>query len=112
MLLHTAGFIGILGLLLLQIPKPQKRIPGGAMHSALLALVAGIALVGIRTSLHATDPGTWEAVNNGKVGVKFLILAVILVLGYKNVKKPSVSVRIWAILIALTVLNIVVATAI
>ena len=84
LLLHVVGFLGILGALLSQIPKPQKRILGGVLHSALLSLISGIALVGIRTSLHASDAATWEAPDHTKVGIKFLILAVILFLGYKN----------------------------
>ena len=111
LLLHVIGFLGILGALLSQIPKPQKRILGGAMHSALLSLVSGIALVGIRTSLHSSDPGMWDEPNHIKVGIKFVILAVILVLGYKNVKKPAVSTKIWATMIALAVVNLVIALA-
>ena len=111
LLLHVIGFLGILGALLSQIPKPQKRILGGAMHSALLSLVSGIALVGIRTSLHSSDPGMWDEPNHIKVGIKFVILAVILVLGYKNVKKPAVSTKIWATMIALAVVNLFIALA-
>jgi uncharacterized membrane protein SirB2 len=111
LLLHVVGFLGILGALLSQIPKPQKRILGGAMHSALLSLVSGIALVGIRTSLHASDAANWDAPDHTKVGIKFLILAVILFLGYKNLKKPAVSTKIWATMIALAVINLVIALA-
>ena len=46
-----------------------------------------------------------------KVGIKFLILAIILVLGYKNLKKPVVSTKVLAIIIALTVVNLVIALA-
>jgi hypothetical protein len=111
LLLHVIGFLGILGALLSQIPKPQKRILGGAMHSALLSLVSGIALVGIRTSLHSSDPGMWDEPNHIKVGIKFVILAVILVLGYKNVKKPAVSTKIWATMVVLAVVNLFIALA-
>jgi len=111
LVLHIIGFLGILGTLLSQIPKPEKRILGGAMHSALLSLITGIALVGIRTSLHSSDPEMWDEPNHMKVGIKFLILAVILVLGYKNVKKPAVSTKIWATMIALAVVNLVIALA-
>ena len=43
--LHLLGLVGLLGALLSQLPKPKKRILGGAMHSALLSLISGIALV-------------------------------------------------------------------
>ncbi|MEJ6574237.1 MAG: hypothetical protein QNL78_03820 [Actinomycetes bacterium] len=111
LLLHVIGFLGILGALLSQIPKPEKRILGGAMHSALLSLISGIALVGIRTSLHASDAAMWDAPNHTKVGIKFLILIVILVLGYKNYKKPVVSTKIWATMVALAVINLFIALA-
>jgi uncharacterized membrane protein YedE/YeeE len=112
LLLHVVGFLGILGALLSQIPKPQKRILGGALHSALLSLISGIALVGIRTSLHASDAATWEAPDHTKVGIKFVILAVILFLGYKNYKKPVVSTKIWGTMVGLTIIDLIIAVSI
>jgi hypothetical protein len=107
LVLHIIAFLGILGTLLSQIPKNPKRILGGAMHSALLALITGIALVGVRTSLHSSDPAMWDEPDHMRVGIKFLILAIILVLGYK----PAVSTKVWAIMIALAVVNLVIALA-
>jgi hypothetical protein len=112
LLLHIIGFLGILSALLSQIPKPQKRILGGAMHSALLSLVSGIALVGIRTSLHALDAAKWEAPDHTKVGIKLIFLVVILILGYKNYKKPVVSTKIWATMVALALINLFIALTI
>ena len=109
LLLHVLGFIGILGALLSQIPKAQKRILGGAMHSALLSLISGIALIGIKTSLHASDPTKWDTPDHTKVGFKLIFLVVILVLGYKNTKKPVVSTKIWATMVGLALLNLVIA---
>jgi len=111
LLLHLVSFLGILGALLSQIPKPQKRILDGAMHSALLSLISGIALVGIRTSLHASDAAQWEAPNHTKVGIKLIFLVIILILGYKNYKKPVVSTKIWAIMVALALTNLVIGLA-
>ena len=109
LLLHIIGFIGILGSLLSQIPKNPKRILGGAMHSALLSLISGIALIGIRTSLHASDATKWDAPDHTKVGIKLIFLVVILVLGYKHTKKPAVSAKIWATMVGLTLVNLVIA---
>ena len=55
LLLHLAGMAGILVSLL----KTRTRISTGLIHSALTALVAGIALVGIRYPLHDSDPMKW-----------------------------------------------------
>lgn len=97
--------------MLTALPKPRKSIHVGFLHSMLTALVTGIALVGINTSLHTTDAVKYAEPDHGKVGVKFLILLVILVLTFKNNKKTEVSVGLWAGLIALTLANVFIATS-
>jgi hypothetical protein len=109
--IHILAVLGGLVLLLTQLPKPKKSIHIGFLHSMLTALVAGIALVGIDTSLHATDPIKYDSPDHGKVGIKFLILLIILALTIKNKKKSEVSTGIWAGLIALTLANVLIATS-
>ncbi len=109
--IHILAIIGGLVLLLSALPKPKKSIHVGFLHSMLTALVAGIALVGINTSLHASDPTKYDAPDHGKVGIKFLVLIVILVLTIMNKKKSEVSTGIWAGLIALTLANVFIATS-
>ena len=111
LVIHILSVVGGLVLLLTQLPKSKKSIHVGFMHSMLTALVAGIALVGIDTTLHATDPAKYEALDHGKVGVKFVVLLIILALTIKNNKKSEVSTGIWAGLIALTLANIFIATS-
>lgn len=103
--------MGGLALLLTSLSKPKKSIHVGFFHSMLTALVSGIALVGINTSLHATDAVKYAAPDHGKVGIKFLILLVILVLTIRNKKKTEVSTGLWAGLIALTLANVFIATS-
>ena len=109
LLLHVLGFIGIIGALLSQIAKSQKRILGGAIHSALLSLISGLALVGIKTSLHASDPLKWEALDHTKVGIKLIFLVIILVLGFRNTKKTVVSNAVWTTMVGLALLNLIIA---
>jgi hypothetical protein len=109
--IHILAVIGGLILLLTSLPKPKKSIHVGFLHSMLTALVAGIALVGINTSLHASDPAKYDAPDHGKVGIKFLILLVILALTIKNKKNSEVSTGVWAVLIALTLANVFIATS-
>jgi peptidoglycan/LPS O-acetylase OafA/YrhL len=104
-LIHVASVLGMLVLLLLQTSKPTKVIPKGFMHAALTALVAGFALVGINSSLE-------EDVNHLKVGVKFLVLVAIMILGYQNQNKPQISKGIWVTLLGLTVFNVFIAVSI
>jgi hypothetical protein len=53
-----------------------------------------------------------EELNHGKVGVKTLVLAAILFLGYANVKKEVLKNWVWATMLGLTVLNIIIAVGI
>ena len=81
LLVHILSVIGLLILLLLQIPKSPRRIHPGALHSGLTALVAGLVMVGVRRPLHTQNPDKWPLLNNGWVSVKFAILIVYIGLG-------------------------------
>jgi preprotein translocase subunit SecG len=109
LLVHILSVVAIMVLLLLQVNKSPRRIHPGVFHSALAALVAGLVMVGIRTPLHNQDSNKWPLLNNAWVGTKFLILLVILVLVYRNFKKPVVQNSIWTALVALTSANILIA---
>lgn len=109
LLLHIVSVIGIMALLLIQIKKSPRVINPGVFHSALTALVAGLIMVGIRTPLHNQNAEKWPLLNNYWVGTKFAILLVILVLVYRNFKKPAVKDSVWATLLALTSINILIA---
>jgi hypothetical protein len=104
-ILHVLSVVAILALLLMQWNKAPRKFNPGILHAGLTALIAGIAMVGIASSV---DPD--EDLNHTKVGVKLLILIVILVIGYRNVKKPILSKNTWLALIGLTVTNILIAS--
>jgi len=107
--IHILSVLGIMVLLLLQVKKSPRRINPGVFHSGLLALVAGLVMVGIRTPLHNQNADKWPLLNNAWVGTKFVILLVILTLVFRNFKKPVVKNSIWALLVALTSANILIA---
>ena len=111
LIIHVLSVLGGLVLLLLALPKPVKSIHVGFQHAMLTALVAGIALVGIDTSLHSTNPDKYEVLNHGKIGIKFLILLIILGLTIKNRKRSEVPTSTWAALLALTLTNVFIATS-
>lgn len=52
-----------------------------------------------------------EVLNHGKIGVKSLVITAILTLGYSNVKKEVLKTWVWAAMLALTVLNILIAVS-
>ena len=105
-LIHILSVIGILTLLFLQWNKNPRKLNPGVLHAGLTALLAGIVMVGLHDSLKPDEP-----LNHTKIGIKFLVLVVILALGYKNVKKPELPKNVWLAMIGLTVLNIVIASA-
>lgn len=102
LLIHVASVLGMLVLLINQTAKPEKRLSKGFMHAAMSALVAGFALVGL-------DSALGDEISHLKVGVKFLVLIVIMILGYQNQNKPKISNPIWGTMLGLTVLNVFIA---
>lgn len=105
--IHILSILGILGLLLSQVQKSPRKLNPGITHAGLSALVAGIVMTGIWEQVNPD-----EALNHGKIGVKAVILTAILFLAYKNVKKDVLKSWVWATMLALTVLNIIIAVAI
>jgi amino acid transporter len=104
--IHLLSVIGILVLLMLQWKKNPRKLNPGVLHAGLTALIAGVVMVGLHDSVKPD-----EELNHMKVGIKFLVLIVILALGYKNVKKPELPKNVWLAMIGLTVFNIVIASA-
>ena len=104
--IHLLSVIGILVLLLLQWNKSPRKLNPGVLHAGQAALIAGVVMVGLHESVKPD-----EELNHTKVGIKFLVLIVILALGYKNVKKPELPKNVWLAMIGLTVFNIVIASA-
>ena len=104
--IHLLSVIGILALLLIQFNKNPRKLNPGVLHAGLTALIAGVVMVGLHESVKPD-----EELNHTKVGIKFLVLIVILALGYKNVKKPELPKNVWIAMIGLTVFNIVIASA-
>jgi NADH:ubiquinone oxidoreductase subunit 2 (subunit N) len=104
--IHVICVAGIVVLLLMQAGKNPKKVPNGLTHLALTALVAGLALVGIRSGLHHDDPAKWGSYNNGTVALKLVVVIVILVVAFRNVKKESITKGTYWTLLLLTVANI------
>lgn len=106
---HIASITALMALLIHQLRKSPRILHPGALHSALTALLAGLIMVGVRSPLHDQDEAKWALLNNGKVGIKLAALIVILIIGYRNVKKPEVKKSTLLTMIGLTTLNILLA---
>ena len=105
LVLHFVGLAGLLGGLLSQIAAKPKKLQPLVLHSAWLMIIAGTAMVGINQAMHADD-ATVELINQTTVALKSAVIAVILILGYKNIKKAVLTTKIWGTMTGLAVLNI------
>ena len=103
--LHLLGMAGVL----ISLIVSRKKLSPGVTHSALLAFITGLALVGLRYPLVEADPAKWESIDNLKITIKTLVVATILVLGFRYKKKEVLPVVIWGTLLGLTVLNVSIA---
>lgn len=109
LILHIAGFAGIIAGVMMQMPKVKEgaaKINGAILHSAWLMLVTGLGLVGM---MYARGFG--ENVNNMKIGVKLVVLIVLLVLALVNKRKANVSAGVLGAIGGLAFLNMVLAVA-
>jgi len=97
--LHFIGLAVLFGAFVAQVGQAQLRITAGMLHGALLQLVTGLALVGVR---EADD----LPVDHAKIGVKTVVLIAILAVILLNRGKERVSTGPWLAVGLLTTLNI------
>lgn len=113
LVLHFVGLAALFGGFLAQMSSQMKSISSGMLHGALLSLVAGLVLVGVRYPLNDQDAAAYPLYDNAKISVKLLILLVILIIGYTSKKKSKVTgagdTGAWATVGLLTFTNIVIA---
>ena len=113
LVLHFVGLAALFGGFLAQMSTKAKSITNGMLHGALLSLVAGVVLVGLRYPLNDQDATAYPLYDNSKISVKLLILLVILILGYTSKKRSKSSDQgdtvAWATVGLLTFTNIVIA---
>ena|SRR5687768_1438989 len=100
--LHVLGFAALFGGLVVQARNSEKSVNAAMRDGVGTAFLAGLLLVGV---LESGD----EPVNHAKIGVKFAIGLVLLVLVMANSRKPTIPQGLWAGLVLLSVANIAVA---
>ena len=108
LVLHFIGLAGLLGGLLAQIPNKPKRLEKLVLHSAWLMFLAGVVMVGINQMMHSDDP-TVAVLDHITVAIKSTVILLILAIGYLNIKKSVLSNKVWAIMSALALFNVVIA---
>jgi len=99
---HILAFAALIGGLLVQVREPQKAVSSAMRDGAGTAFLTGLLLVGV---LEAGDGD----VNHTKIGVKFAVSLIILVLVLANARKPSIPQGLYVGLLALSVLNVALA---
>ncbi|WP_372728907.1 hypothetical protein [Nocardioides sp.] len=102
LIVHLLGFAALFGGLVVQ-SRVSEKVVNAAMRDGIgTAFVVGLLLVGV---LEAGD----GPVDHTKVGVKFAIGLVILILVMANARKERIPQGLWAGLLALTIANTAIA---
>lgn len=101
--IHLLSILGVLALLVVSYKKSPRALNPGVLHSAATALVAGVVMVGTWSAAHENE------INHMKVGVKFLIVLTILVIGYNSLRTKAFTQKTFALMLGLTVTNILLA---
>lgn len=102
LVIHILGFAALIGGLLAQVRDPEKRVTAPVRDGAGTAFLAGLLLVGV---LEAGDAD----VDHAKIAAKFAIGLIILVLVMANTRKPRIPDGLFVGLLAISILNVVVA---
>ncbi|PKQ25775.1 MAG: hypothetical protein CVT64_08760 [Actinobacteria bacterium HGW-Actinobacteria-4] len=102
LILHFIGLASLLGGFLVQMKPAVKVINPAMFHGVLTQLVTGLALVGLA---EARDVD----VDHTKVGIKLAITLAIAIVVFVCRKRESVTIPVWGVIGALTVINIAVA---
>ncbi|CUR60972.1 Integral membrane protein [metagenome] len=98
---HILGYAALLGGLLVQVREETRSVNPLMRDGIGTAFLAGLLLVGVLESLGSPD--------HAKIGVKFAVGLVILVLVMANMRKPSIPQGLYVGLLVLTLANIAVA---
>lgn len=102
LLLHIFGYAALLGGLLIQMKEGEKKVNSLMRDGAGTAFVTGVLLVGILEGLDAP-------IDHSKIGLKFAVALIVLILVMANLRKSNIPTGLWAGILALTVINIVAA---
>lgn len=105
--LHLIGYATIFGYAVTQIPnfKTGAKVPGALIHGAWLTLVMGLAMTAIAPMNHDT-------LNNISVAIKSVGITAIFFIAYTYRKSEKTPKWVVPTILALTVLNVCVATII
>ncbi len=96
---HFVGFASLLGGMIVQLREPAKQVNAAMRDGIGLAFVAGLLIVGVLEGMN-------EDLNHAKIGVKFAIALVILVLVMVNMRKQRIPDGLFYGLLVLTLTNI------
>lgn len=105
--LHFLGLASLIGGFIVQMKSADKGVNNAMWHGALTQLVTGILLVGL-----AESGAVEEDLNMTKIGVKLIVVIIVTALAFIG-RRPGVSAdrakRLWAIIGALSILNVIIA---
>lgn len=100
---HMLSIVGLIALLIISYKKSPRALNPGVLHTTATALVAGIVMVGTWSAARAAE------IDHTKVGIKFLVVLAILAIGYNSVRTKVFTQKTFAVMLGLTITNILLA---
>ncbi len=105
LVIHLLGFAALFGGLLVELREPVKKIHPLMRDGIGTAVVAGVILFGVLSTDDPAPDASWH----WKMTVKLIVGVVILTLVMMNMRKESISKKLFYGLLFLTVANVCVA---
>lgn len=103
LVLHLLGWAVVFGGALVTLR--DRKLPRGALHGILTALVTGVLMVGLNEM--SDDPREYDMT---KIAVKLLVAVAVTVLVIIGVRKPErVTTGLVGAILGLTAVNVVIA---
>jgi hypothetical protein len=100
---HMLSIVGLIALLIISYKKSPRALNPGVLHTTATALVAGLVMVGTWSAAHDAE------IDHMKIGIKFLVVLAILAIGYNSVRTKVFTQKTFALMLGLTVTNILLA---
>lgn len=105
--LHVVGIVAIGYGFFKELAKQTYGVNVAMLHGASAQLLTGVAMVGLRESGIVEDA---DPLNMSKIAVK-LVISLVIIAMYSIGKRKSEQKLYWALIGALTMTNIVIASA-
>jgi hypothetical protein len=84
-----------------------KKIPKGFLSLTIVTMILSLAMMQVNLMQHNKDSNIY-LLDPYKYGVKTAVFAVLIAIVFKYYKKPSISQKVWQLMIALMAFDLLI----